>query len=103
MSVSLSLSLSAVLNKKIGAEFYALRDFDFDRYTFQILTVERPKPELIELLTEKGYQLMCTISDFGETLWVSQTYMSSLDFSPLPSGCGPSVPVQEENAINRYV
>jgi hypothetical protein len=70
-----------------GAEFYALRDFAFERYTFKILTVERPKTDLVGLLTNKGYKQLCTISQFGETLWVSGKYEQSLDLTILPQEC----------------
>jgi len=38
-----------------GGEERALRDFDFDRYTFRCMTVERPSPLLQKLLDENGY------------------------------------------------
>jgi hypothetical protein len=87
LTYSLLLSLSLLL----GAEFYALENFAFDRYSFQILTVERPKPDLVKLLNDHGYQNMCTISNFGETLWVSKAFKSTLDFTKLPSDCRKDV------------
>jgi len=66
-----------------GAESYVMDDFPFDRYTFKILTVERPKPDLEANLKQNGYHFLRTISFFGETLWVHESYMDSLDLASL--------------------
>jgi hypothetical protein len=63
-----------------GVEFYSLRHFAFNRYVFKILTIERPKADLIDLLTRKGYKQLCTISRFGETLWVSKEASTDYGF-----------------------
>jgi hypothetical protein len=43
-----------------GSEFMILKDFDFARYTFRVITVEHnytsQRRELFELLTSVGYQ-----------------------------------------------
>lgn len=38
-----------------GAETRVLRQFDFNKYTFSALTIERPSPELNQLLFDNGY------------------------------------------------
>lgn len=70
-----------------GAEFYIMQNFAFDRYAFKILTIERPKAELVALLEQKNYLNLCVISNFGETLWVEKSHMKTLDVSTLPSEC----------------
>jgi hypothetical protein len=70
-----------------SVEFYAHRHFAFNRYVFKILTIERPKADLIDLLTRKGYKQLCTISSFGETLWVSRKHQQTMDLTTLPDEC----------------
>lgn len=41
-----------------GLETRILRDFPFDRYTFLAVTIERPTPELNELLFKNGYRFV---------------------------------------------
>ncbi len=41
-----------------GSETRILREFPFDRYTFLTLTVERPTPELNEILFANGYHFV---------------------------------------------
>lgn len=41
-----------------GLETRILRDFPFDRYTFLTITIERPTPELNELLFRNGYHFV---------------------------------------------
>lgn len=64
--------------------------FPFDAYTFKILSIERPRHELSAHLVEMGYTLLCTITDYGETLWVRQSIKESLDLTKLPSDCQKS-------------
>jgi hypothetical protein len=53
-----------------GAELIVMKDFPFDKYTFKFLTIERPKPELIDLLQNQGYRQVKKLTHWGETLWV---------------------------------
>ena len=58
-----------------GAEEFIMRGFDFDRFTFSIMTVERPTSGLANLLREKGYRrVLNQIARFGETLWVHKSF-----------------------------
>lgn len=45
-----------------------MKDFDFSRYTFKTLTIERPSAELQALLQSHGYQKVMEIAR-GDTLW----------------------------------
>lgn len=52
-----------------GAETMIMQDFPFDRYRFEVMTVERPPEALEKILYDHGYvQLRGEIS-FGETIW----------------------------------
>jgi Methyltransferase FkbM domain len=61
-----------------GAEYYVLESFPFDEYAFKVMTIERPKDKLKDLLVYKGYEYMGEISDFGETLWINSQYKHEL-------------------------
>lgn len=52
-----------------GAETLVMRNFPWDDYKFKFITIERPRMDLMELLTSHGYKKVMTIADFGETLW----------------------------------
>lgn len=62
-----------------GAESYVMTNFPFDKYKIKILTVERPKQDLVVKLQQNGYQFVRHISGFGETLWVHCSFVDSLD------------------------
>mmetsp|Transcript_8243 Transcript_8243/g.12002 ORF Transcript_8243/g.12002 Transcript_8243/m.12002 type:complete len:316 (+) Transcript_8243:260-1207(+) len=53
-----------------GAEFLVMKDFPFEEYKIKIMTVERPRTDLRELLTVNGFLLAKDLGSFGETLWV---------------------------------
>jgi hypothetical protein len=56
-----------------GAEAWAFKTFPWSKCTFLTLTVERPKPDLVEMLKENGYIYMCDHGDFGDQFWVHST------------------------------
>lgn len=62
-----------------GAEMFIMQQFPFEDYRFNIMTIERPKNNLIQLLNEKGYEMLCRIAHFGETLWAHKDAIPSLD------------------------
>jgi len=41
-----------------GAEFYVMERFPFNKYTFKVMTVERPEPKLMTLLHSAGYHII---------------------------------------------
>eukprot|EP00977_Amphora_coffeiformis_P001331 scaffold278_cov195-Amphora_coffeaeformis.AAC.16 len=51
-----------------GAEWFIMGNFDFDKYQFQVLTIERPSEELQILLGSHGYRKIYDIAR-GDTLW----------------------------------
>ena len=51
-----------------GAEWFILSDFDFHRYRFQVLTIERPPEKLQTLLRSHGYRKIYDLPR-GDTLW----------------------------------
>lgn len=53
-----------------GAEAWVFETFPWDDFVFLTLTVERPKPRLIELLQQHGYVYLCDHGDFGDQFWV---------------------------------
>ena len=53
-----------------GAEAWAFQTFPWHTYTFLTLTVERPKPELIDMLRRNGYVYLCDHGGFGDQFWV---------------------------------
>lgn len=53
-----------------GAEAWAFQTFPWKEYTFPTLTVERPKPELVNMLTQNGYTYLCDHGGFGDQFWV---------------------------------
>jgi hypothetical protein len=68
-----------------GAELYVMEAFPFDRYTVRIITIERPKRALREMLEKNGYKLLRILSDFGETLWSHESATGELDVRSLDS------------------
>jgi FkbM family methyltransferase len=53
-----------------GSEERVIRSFDFDRYRFECLTIERPTPEVNEILFENGYV-------FVKNYWFDSFYVHS--------------------------
>lgn len=66
-----------------GAEFYVMQSFPWDKYQIQVLTIERPKPELQKLLIARGYRGLALLATFGETLWVHESMLEKLDVTAL--------------------
>jgi hypothetical protein len=64
-----------------GAESYIMKDFPFDDYVIKIMTIERPKDDLKELLDKYGYLFLQKISKWGETIYCHKSFLSSLDFA----------------------
>lgn len=64
-----------------GAESYIMNDFPFEQYTVKIMTVERPKDDLKEILRKNGYVFVKEMVFWGEKLYCHQSFLSSLNFS----------------------
>jgi hypothetical protein len=61
-----------------GSEYEIMKDFPFEEYRIQVMTVERPSKQLKELLESKGYVHLKRLAWWGETLWAH----SSTGFTP---------------------
>jgi FkbM family methyltransferase len=53
-----------------GAEEKVLAGFDFDNYSFSVMTIERPSHRLAKVLMSRDYAHMCDNGQFGDQLWV---------------------------------
>lgn len=53
-----------------GAESLIARSFPWDQYTASVITVERPKPDLVLLLQNHGYELLRKNSNFDDETWI---------------------------------
>eukprot|EP00947_MAST-08B_sp_MAST-8B-sp1_P000636 g636.t1 len=58
-----------------GAESMVMAGFQWDQYRFKVLTVERPKKDLVAALTQHGYVLLRRNAHFNDQTWVDQTIM----------------------------
>ena len=56
-----------------GAEFYVLKEFNYNKYIFSILTIERPTEDSHYVLIKNGYKFITTLSDYGECLYLHNT------------------------------
>eukprot|EP00002_Diphylleia_rotans_P001984 TRINITY_DN111_c0_g1_i16.p1 TRINITY_DN111_c0_g1~~TRINITY_DN111_c0_g1_i16.p1 ORF type:complete len:267 (+),score=27.08 TRINITY_DN111_c0_g1_i16:164-964(+) len=75
-----------------GMEYLTFKEFNFAKYKFRVLTVERPKM-LSEVLKLQGYRHLGGLGGFGETVWVHEDFLDDLNlvslrdfkyFKPLP-------------------
>jgi len=57
-----------------GAEEWAFQNFPWNRYTFSVITAERPKDNLRKVLVFQGYTYVCDHGDFGDELWIHSTF-----------------------------
>lgn len=71
-----------------GAEEFIMKNFPLDTYKISLMTVERPKESLRDLLENHGFKNIKRLSRWGETLWAHESMMKSLyldtldDFTP---------------------
>ena len=56
-----------------GAETEVLRKFNYEKYKFFIVTVERPKQDLHDLLSIHGYWWVKVMDVYGECLYIHET------------------------------
>jgi Methyltransferase FkbM domain len=62
-----------------GAEDLVLQPSVLVQYRFNVLTIERPKQVLKDLLVANDYVFLKEISNFGETLWAHALALPDLD------------------------
>ncbi len=56
-----------------GTEHFALEKFDFSKYTFSTITVERPPLKLHDLLLRHDYSYVYEITYMNSVLYVHKT------------------------------
>jgi hypothetical protein len=56
-----------------GAELFIMKDFPFDEYKFKVLTIERPKDQLLALLESNGYKKLLNFKR-GDTMWAHKSF-----------------------------
>ena len=63
-----------------GSEFFVMEAFPFDRYKFKVLTIERPRQELVDLLIRHDYiYLAANTIDGEETSWVHKSMKEEIN------------------------
>ena len=58
-----------------GSEQRILRNFPFDKYSFKTITVERPKPELRELLKNNGYTIDTSVHSYEDVFYLGPNFV----------------------------
>ena len=53
-----------------GAEYHVLSKFDFSKYTFLTVTVERPSHKVHRLLTDNNYRYVYMLTSWGECFYI---------------------------------
>ena len=66
-----------------GAEQLVMEGFPFDRYRFNVMTIERPSEGLRKLLVSVGYKQLKELKSWGETLWIHKAMEKAIDPSAL--------------------
>lgn len=57
-----------------------MKGFPFDKYRFNIITLERPNDALKAMLTKHGYQFLRLLkANSGDTLWIHKSMDGKLD------------------------
>jgi len=56
-----------------GAESLVMQGFPWDQYVIHVLTIERPRQELRQMLMQHGYHFLRTNSNFNDTTWIHQS------------------------------
>jgi len=56
-----------------GAESLVMDGFPWNKYEFNVMTVERPKGDLYRALVSHGYHFIAELGWFGETLWIHES------------------------------
>jgi hypothetical protein len=62
-----------------GAEYHVLVNFNFRRYTFLTMTIERPSSKIHHLLVRHGYRFVRELVSFGDCLYAHNTLPNFVD------------------------
>lgn len=60
-----------------GGETYVLESFDWNKYKFNVISIEQPKAAVREKLIKYGYYYLMTLSK--DELWLHKNFMSEKD------------------------
>jgi hypothetical protein len=67
-----------------GSEFLVMEAFPFEKYTFKVMTIERPRQQLVDLLTQKGYVYVAANNEEGmETCWVHKSVQNEVNLDAI--------------------
>eukprot|EP00928_Gymnodinium_smaydae_P057941 TRINITY_DN41160_c0_g1_i1.p1 TRINITY_DN41160_c0_g1~~TRINITY_DN41160_c0_g1_i1.p1 ORF type:complete len:309 (+),score=40.41 TRINITY_DN41160_c0_g1_i1:60-986(+) len=69
-----------------GAESLVMEGFPWEKYSFRVLTVERPKPDLQRALVQNGYHFLIKNSAFDDETWINENVESFDQIMRLYSG-----------------
>jgi hypothetical protein len=63
-----------------GSEFLVMEAFPFDKYTFMVMTIERPRQNLVDLLIQNDYVYLAANNAEGEeTSWVHKSFQDAIN------------------------
>lgn len=63
-----------------GAEWIALRNFDFNKYQFVCMAIERPNESLDIMLEKHGYRQVAHL--FYDVIYVHNDFLENINFNP---------------------
>lgn len=73
-----------------GAESMIMQNFPWDTYSFAVISVERPKPDLVQNLEIHGYKFVTSAyNTWGDQIWVSN-HLSDRDETKEIAAWSPS-------------
>lgn len=64
-----------------GAEAFIMKQFPLHQYRINIITAERLKGEIRSHLKDNGFEFICKLTRWGESLWVHRSVKDQLDWS----------------------
>ena len=68
-----------------GAESLVMNSFPWHKHVISLMTVERPKPELVSTFRRHGYRYVCDSGSFRDELWAhSSTRFAVTDLARWP-------------------
>tara|TARA_B110001452_G_C14945258_1_gene330615 strand:+ start:141 stop:344 length:204 start_codon:yes stop_codon:yes gene_type:complete len=52
-----------------------MSSFDFEKFAFRTITIERPSENLRQILKRKGYAFIKMNGGHGDELWINKKYL----------------------------
>jgi len=59
-----------------GAELYIMENFPFNKYRFNVMTIERPGEKLATILRMNSYVYLGDTAEFGDQLWLDSGFLA---------------------------